>query len=133
MNNDNNWVRKIINILSGVFTSKKNSDYVNEIFKIEKITNTDFILKILIQMRTGITFTVFNCTLTKCYFRDEVEYLNEISKIYKEKLKISNMFTKRIDEKIKKNEEAIIKFHTINKNIEEQERNSLEIVNKYKN
>lgn len=128
MNNDKFILNKIINTLSGVAFNTKNSVYLNEIFKIERSNNEDFTFKISIQTKSGVILTIFSCPIQKIYFEDDFEYLAELSRYYKDKIKISNSFTKKLDEKVKDNEDAIIKFHSINKKIEEQEKFLLENV-----
>lgn len=132
LNNDKFILNKIINTLSGVASNNRSSDYLNEIFKIEKTANEKFIFKISIQTKSGVILTIFSCHLDKIYFKDDFEYLAAISSFYKEKIKVSSSFTKKIDEKVKKNEEAIIKFHTINKKIDEQEKSLLDNVRFFK-
>ncbi len=122
MKNDKNLINKIISTLSGyTFNTKKNCLLTNEIFKIEKSEKNDYIFKILIELQSKVSICIFNCIINKIYLEQDLDYLIEISKYFKQKQKLSNSFSERINNKIKKNEESIIKFHNINKRFEEQE------------
>lgn len=84
-------------------------------------------LKISIQTKS-MTLLIFDCVMKKINLSDEVEYLGNIAKYYKDKISISNIFTKKLDDKIKKNDEAIKSFHKINIKLEEEESFLLENV-----
>jgi hypothetical protein len=114
LNNDKLLIKKVVEILEG-----KNN--YNENFKIEETGENTATLKIILNVKNGISIVMFTCKLVKTILRSEEEILLISMKFFKKKIEVKNDLGDETNSVLKRIENNIKTMNTISSEMEKKQ------------